>query len=213
MKRQYLFVTLLLFTVITAVHAHTVTGSDFKLVKQDPSVSLYERWLPDAAGNSVREIKATFFAKSGISAISQLLIDQQQGPVWNSHAKAYRIMPGDNSNSWITYIKYNIPWPFGDQDCYLLHQLRKNNNSDKSGEITFESVINNKFPVYNNVTRICGTRGKWVVEEQSNGLVKISYFISSDRSAKVPRWVADPIIRNNLFTTMTTFKHILDSKA
>jgi hypothetical protein len=76
--------------------------------------------------------------------------------------------------------------------------------------VHFESTAHEKFPVQTKITRISGTKGKWMLEEKKKGITQITYFISTDRSTTLPRWVSDPIVRNNLFETMTAFKNILE---
>ncbi|MBO9566266.1 MAG: hypothetical protein J7621_26065 [Niastella sp.] len=70
----------------------------------------------------------------------------------------------------------------------------------------------NQFPVTASVTRIAGTRGKWQLEDAQNGTMRITYIVSTSRNKKVPRWIADPIVRNNLVSTMTTFRDILEKR-
>jgi hypothetical protein len=194
------------FFLFTAATSYAAGPGDFVLVKQNKVISLYERWI-DHGNEQVREIKAVFAVRSGIDAITKLLADQQKGTQWNVSAKDYRVLPLTTPKNWVSYIRYSIPWPFDDQDCCLLYTL--NRNSSKA-ELNFESVTHEKFPVYKKITRMNGIKGKWMLEENVKGTTQVTYFISTDRSANVPRWVSDPIIRNNLFETITAFKNILE---
>jgi hypothetical protein len=187
------------------------TAEDFKLVKQDKVVSLYERWIPGEEGEIVREIKAVFLVKSDVAAVRQLLINQARGTDWNTNAREYRVLLSGNEGNWITYTRYAIPWPFGDQDCCLLYHFTRYPAGSRTGEIAFESVLHDRFPLSGAVARITGTKGKWLMADEGNGHMKITYIISTNRSKKVPRWVSDPIVRNNLFATMTTFRNILEN--
>jgi len=209
MKKPFIF---FLIQIMAApwLYAAQSTG-DFKLVKQDEVISLYERWIPAAGGEQVRQIKAIFLVQSDVAAVASLLTNQAMGTNWNTNAKVYQVLLSGATDNWITYTRYGIPWPFGDQDCCLIYHLRKDPEGNRAGEITFESTLHHKFPVPDDVVRITGTRGKWLMEDEGNGRMKITYMITTDRSKKVPRWVSDPIIRNNLFTTMTTFRNILEN--
>lgn len=62
------------------------------------------------------------------------------------------------------------------------------------------------------MTRIQGIRRKWYYEELPGNRMRVSYIISTHRSKKVPRWVADPIVRNNLFSSMTSFRTMLEQQ-
>ncbi|WP_315820327.1 START domain-containing protein [Paraflavitalea speifideaquila] len=202
----------LLLMLVQSLYAGATGEGEFKLVKQDEVLSLYERWIPGGQGEQVREIKAVFIVRSDVESVINLLIDQAKGKEWNTNARKYNVLHTGNRTNWITYTRYSVPWPFGDQDCCLSYNVHKESANPRMAVISFESALNNQFPVTTSVTRITGTKGKWLLEDAGYGHMKISYIVSSHRSKKVPRWIADPIVRNNLFTTMTTFKSILEKK-
>lgn len=178
-------------------------SSDFKLVKQADNIFLYERWIESAQSGKVREIKAVFLVRSSVPAIIQLLKDPSRGKSWNTNAKDYRVLALPEADRWISYIQYDIPWPFDDQDCCLAFHYQNN-------EVNFESTRNAAFPEAEGMQRITGTRGKWVMENMHSGNVKVTYLISTDRSKKIPRWVSDPIVHSNLFKTMAQFKKLAE---
>lgn len=187
--------------------AHTISEEEFKLVRTDKGISLYERWIPNAEDEKVREIKATFIVRADLAGISRLMTSAAMGTDWNVNAKEYNVIPSGTENTWITYIKYSIPWPFEDQDCCLLYHLRK---EEQYAEISFESTSHNRFPVYKNITRISGAKGKWLLQDLGNGNMRVTYFISTNRSKKVPRWISDPIVQGNLIETMARFKTLAE---
>ncbi|SIN71558.1 START domain-containing protein [Chitinophaga niabensis] len=187
--------------------AHTTSEEEFKLVRTDKGISLYERWIPNAEDEKVREIKATFVVRADLAGISRLMTSPAMGTDWNVNAKEYNVIPTTTENTWITYIKYSIPWPFEDQDCCLLYHLRK---EEQYAEITFESTAHSRFPVYKNITRISGAKGKWMLQDMGNGNMRVTYLISTNRSKKVPRWISDPIVQGNLIETMTRFKTLAE---
>ncbi|WP_161596777.1 START domain-containing protein [Chitinophaga vietnamensis] len=180
----------------------------FRLVKKDAVIALYERWISTGSGDKVREIKAVFQVKTNVAAVIGLFKDQQKGREWNINACEYRIIPSNDTSSWLTYIRYNIPWPMDDQDACLHYHYQ---SSGTQSEVAFESATNSRFPVQHNTTRITGTRGKWIMEEQGAGTLQVTYLVTTDRNKKVPRWIADPVIHDHLFKTMTRFKSLLEN--
>lgn len=188
--------------------AHSFSTDAFKLVKKQGTTSLYERWII-LGGAEVREIKAEFTARTDATSVVDLFKNESKGTQWNTGAKAYRIVPFTDPHRWVAYIKYDIPWPMQDQDCLLNYEFRERG---KVAEIEFQSTVSQEFPVFNNVSRITGTRGKMILEEQQTGDMKITYLITTDRSSKIPRWVSDPIIHDHLFKTITRFKGLLENK-
>lgn len=188
--------------IIHPLFARQALGSDFKLVKQADNIFLYERWI-EAQNGKVREIKAVFLVRSNVPSIVQLLKDPARGKSWNANAKDYRVMPLPEENRWISYIQYDIPWPFDDQDCCLAFHFQNN-------EVSFESTRSAAFPETEGMQRITGTRGKWVLENMHSGNVKVTYLITTDKSKKIPRWVSDPIVHSSLFKTMAQFKKLAE---
>lgn len=211
MRTLTALVILLLLTSWTTA-TDTIGEGDFKLVKSAQAVSLYERWIPGAEGGQVREVKAVFEIKADIEAAISLLTDQAKGKVWNAQAAEYKVLLSGNGAQWITYTRYNVPWPFSDQDCCIAHRVSKDPNNPRAGTIYFESTTHTSFPVTGSVTRIQGTRGRWLFEDNQHGGMKVSYIVSTSRSKKMPRWVTDPIVRDNMFSTMSSFRSLLDKR-
>lgn len=184
----------------------TNTLPDFKLIKSEDGVALYERWIRHN-GNTVRELKIVFATfRVGVPELAALLKDASKGNKWNVKAAQYKIKNGENEYLWYNYIRYELPWPMNDQDCSL--QFRA---SAGAGSITFSSVNNNSYPLQKNVTRIEGVRGQWLVERLRGDSSRVSYQIVTSKSGSVPRWVSDPIVYDNMITTISRFKRLLIS--
>lgn len=185
-------------------------AGDFELVKADRNISLYERWIKHN-GNTVRELKADFTVKAvSAEAVVALLKNPAKGPRWNTNARNYKIAYTNNDAVWLTYVRYKIPWPMDDQDCSLKYSFNKSDLNSPVCNIYFEGFNTEKFPVEKNVTRITGTKGKWMVEKAKQGNLRITYQIVTDKSVSVPRWVSDPIIHDNLFKTIIEFRKLLE---
>lgn len=179
---------------------------DYKIVKQDKVVTLYERWIQNGSGEKVRELKANFDVRSSTAKLVALLQNQYLGIKWTPHAKEYKVSATKKSNQWINYVKYSMPWPFDDQDCCLLFSV------DNANQVSFSSVFSDNFPLKKNITRINNANGKWVMQDKGNGLLNITYTISTAKSKKVPAWISDPIVRNNMVETMKAFKKTLENE-
>ena len=207
MKRyNHLFVFLSILLI-----SNGTSATDFKLVKTVNGISLYERWVPHN-GNTVRELKAVFeITGAGLPDIITLLRDADKGNLWNTRASQYKIAGTTDQNTWLNYIRYKLPWPMDDQDCCLLYHYREAAAKGETAEVEFLSTTDHRFPRLPKTTRITGTKGKWQMEPQAAGQLKITYTVTTDRSKTIPRWVSDPIIHDNLFRTMTKFKSLLEN--
>ncbi|RYE23951.1 MAG: hypothetical protein EOP51_08935 [Sphingobacteriales bacterium] len=182
----------------------------YKMVKQDDIITLYERWINNDKGETVRELKAVLLVKSDMNEVTALLTNNAKGKKWNTSASEYKVIGHATDGYWITYTRYDIPWPFEDQDCSLRYTVV--NKTSSNVEIMFDEYTDPQFPLHEGVTRIAGTHGKWILEDQRNGYVKLTYFISTDRSKKVPKWCSDMVVHSNMFKTLTAFKNTLEKE-
>lgn len=179
----------------------------YVLVKTKNNIALYEHWIPGASNISIREIKVEFVTAAGHEKIIALLKDASRGKDWNKNAVTYNTVL-QSDISWITYIRYRIPWPFDDQDiCMQYHVVHGN----KTGhEVHFQSVVSEHFPLNKNVTRVAGAKGKWLFTRTSGDKTQIVYTIATEKSVQVPRWVSDPLVHNNLLDAMDALRKIAE---
>ncbi|WP_346238092.1 hypothetical protein ABDK00_003350 [Niabella insulamsoli] len=151
------------FTFITFLFFFTICrAGDFEWVKTEKEISVYERWVKHN-GNTVRELKVEFTVLSASAGkVIALLKDPAKGPKWNTNAKKFRIVPTANEAVWLNYVRYDIPWPMNDQDCSLKFYYNRSELTQPVCHIYFEEIKTEKFPLVKDVTRITGTKGKWV---------------------------------------------------
>lgn len=204
-------ILLAVFWLVPAVFSFVqLRAEDFKLVKQDNQISLYEKWIQSNSGGKIRELKAVFKVHADMAAIIQLLTDQHEGVKWNVQAAVYKIVKTANDNQWLTYTRYDLPWPFKDQDCCLLYQLKE--SADKV-EISFKSALSSRFPITTGSDRMTGVYGKWLLEKTGDNRVCVTYLITTDRSKNIPRWISDRVIHSNLFSTLSTFRDMAEQSS
>lgn len=188
-----------------------VFASDFKFVKKDGAISLFERWVEGKQNESVRELKAEFEIKANLNNVVALLKNQQKGKDWNKNASVYKTVINSKSGSWINYLIYDMPSIWDDQDCCLFYDIQDAGVlHHKSLTINFNSISSALFPEKPGIKRITGVKGKWVFDLLKDK-IKITYIISSDRMMNIPRFIADPFVHKNLFQSMKSFKQILET--
>ncbi|MCF3108647.1 hypothetical protein LL912_07640 [Niabella sp. CC-SYL272] len=192
--------------VLYSSFLNAAAPADFKLVKTSDGIALYERWVMHN-GNKVRELKVCFnVAAAGVSDVVSLLKDAGKGSSWNVRSSQYKVTKTPDERVWLNYIRYSLPWPMEDQDCSLKYFYNTTAAATGSHTIYFESV---QHPRFKNVTRLEGTSGKWVVDQLENRQSRITYQILTNKSGTVPRWISDPIVYDNIITTMVRFKSLL----
>lgn len=207
MKRlSVIWLVSMLLCMTTGVYAN----NEFKLIRKNGPTHLYERWIT-VDKEQVRELKAVFSVRSDITSIVKLLQSQQHGTQWQTKASAYTVKMLQEPVAWINYIQYDLPAVMDDQDCLLLYAIPMGLVPDaQSCVVLFSSTADSQYPVKSGVKRISGVKGSWKLEKQPGELVQVTYTISSDRDKKIPRFISDPIIQDNVFKSMSNFKQLLE---
>jgi hypothetical protein len=184
----------------------------FTLVKDDDGIFIYERWISFPKSNPpirAREVKSVFTVNSTIDDALDLLKDETKIKIWQKHVSEFKVYP-INDTLWYEYSYHDIPWPVSDQDHFLEYKLEQT----KPGEaffVTFESKVNNKIsPVREDVARMT-LAGSWLFEKLGPQKIRITYRILSMPS-HIPRIFTDPVIRNNLMSTVKNYIEILEKK-
>lgn len=207
MKKHLLLMTV--FSPFThAVAMHADPGA-FRLVGSQDAISLYERWVPHDGQQPVRELKAVFRVHSDAHSVVALLRDPGRLHAWNpatADARLLTLGPG----AWLSYLSYDIPWPFPNQDCLMRYNVIAPAAGDAM-EIRFESTEDRRFPRGDTRDRITGVQGEWLIQPDEAGSVEIIYRISTDRSQRIPRWVSDPLVHRNVFVSLAALKHLLNT--
>lgn len=191
----------------TEIHDAAPDTAEFTLVKTSGDIALYERWISPEPNQSARQVKATFTLRASAAAAVALLKDGSRGRMWNKNTNSYKVVDVD-SDSWVGYIQYDLPWPVSNQDCVLQYQATGDSDSLV---ITFEGTEHEKFPERKRVQRIAEIQGKWVFTKLANDEVLVEYYITTHPSKSLPGWITDPIIRNNLIDTVDSFRAMLEN--
>lgn len=209
--RQILLLLLSLLILTPAAIAGSPDTDNFKLIKKNETLTLYERWIPATGGGTVRQLKAVFQVRSGVRDIIALLRNPALVSRWNAGVMSSAIYASPGGTGWLYYVSYDIPWPFNDQDCLLRYQVLELGND--AATIAFHSVESNRFPVSQSFDRITHVRGQWLVTPLGEGLLQVTYLITTDRSKQIPRWVSDPVIHRHIFQTLTEFKRLVERRS
>ena len=182
-------------------------SSGFVLVKKSNGIDLYEKWYNVTTDRMAREVKVVFTINTPIESAAALVGDESKSAQWNKSTSQYKIVPLDDY-SWVSYIQYDLPWPVDNQDCVLQHSSTR--LVDNNIVIQFRSVDHEIFPVLKNVSRIMDIKGSWIFQQTPEG-ARVEYSITTVPSPTLPRWLTDPIVRNNLIDTMAEFRNILEA--
>jgi hypothetical protein len=208
--------TILIFLLTIAIHAahgQGKTSDGFELVKEDDDIFIYERWtiFPKSKPPvKAREVKGVFKVKTTIAEAIALVQNEKKIQEWQKHVSEFKVYPQADTTWWEEYSYHDIPWPVSDQDHFLIYEIDESSKPDRVF-ITFETMVNNQIaPVREGVSRMT-LAGSWLFEKMNDGRVKITYSILSMPSS-IPRIFTDPVIRNNMMSTIKGYIAILENR-
>ncbi len=194
----------------TIIFAQTGTNDGFELVRKDENIVVYERWITFPKSNppiTAREVKSEFYIKGNVDDALALIQDEAQIKVWQKHVSEFKVYPHTDS-LWYEYSYHDIPWPVSDQDHFLKYRI-ENPAQTEGIFITFETVKGNMIaPVRKGVSRMT-LSGSWYLKEMPDDKIKVTYRILSMPSS-IPRFFTDPVIRNNLMSTVKAYIRIME---
>ena len=201
-----------LFSFILFSEGYTQQKEDFVLVKEEDNIYIYERWVQFPRSEPAvmaREVKGEFVFNNSIPEAIRLLQNEQKIQQWQSHVSHFKVYKQKDSTQWIEYSYHDIPWPVSDQDHLLEYKIHK--YSIGEAFIMFESTDDELLaPSRKGVTRM-QLSGSWTFSKIANGKVKATYRILS-MPLSIPKFLTDPIIRNNMMTTIQEFIALIDYK-
>ncbi|MBT1708312.1 hypothetical protein KK062_08755 [Fulvivirgaceae bacterium PWU5] len=182
----------------------------FELVKKDGDISIYERWITFSKVSppvEAREVKGEFFFNNTVYEGLRIIQDQTLVEQWQSHVSEFKIYKQRDTTTWFEYSYHDIPWPVADQDSYLIYRLSFPGPGILF--IAFESHVDaTRAPVRKGVTRL-ELAGSWRLERLTPGRTKATYRILS-KPGNIPKFITDPIIRNNMMTTIREYIALLE---
>jgi hypothetical protein len=202
MKRILIFYSCF-FLIIHLSNGQDKSQEGFVLVRDEPPVFIYQRWIvfPDSKpAQDAREVKCVFIIHGNIYDFLPLLKVEANVRVWQTHVSKFKYYPQPDTTFWLEYSYHDIPWPVSDQDHFLEYHI----SEPKPGKellITFKSRSDQKLaPLNKGVTRMILV-GSWKAEQLPGDQVQITYRILS-MPIGIPRLFTDPVIRNNLMSTI-----------
>lgn len=210
--RVYLIIPFLLGMLYVTLDAGAQDKEGFVLVKRDGKIAVYERWLNFPSSNppvKVRELKAVFVFNNTCYAGLRLLRDETKIFQWQSHVSEFKIHLQRDTTTWLEYSYHDIPWPVNDQDHFMEYKVRA--QAKATIVITFKSKDDERLaPVRKGVTRM-QLAGSWTLEQINPTQVKVTYRITS-KPIGIPKVFTDPIIHNNIVTTLQEFIRLVEDK-
>ena len=188
------------------------THDGFELVREEGDMRVYERWVTFPKSDppiTAREVKSEFHVNTDIDAALSLIQDESKISKWQKHVSEFKVYPHSDS-VWFEYSYHDIPWPVNDQDHFLQYTI-EDPVEDDGIFITFQTFDNDRLaPQRKNVSRMT-LSGSWYFQNTGDGKIKVTYRILS-MPGSLPRFITDPVIRNNLMSTVRAYIDLLENR-
>jgi hypothetical protein len=205
-------VLLVLALVLVNFLCSVAQTDNFTLVRKEGNIAIYERWVKFPKSDppvDAREVKSEFYFNNTTQAGLGLLQSEIKIQKWQHHVSEFKVYPQSDTSYWYEYSYHDIPWPVSDQDHYLIYQMAP--SAKNTIFVTFESRVDNaKAPVRKGVTRM-ELSGSWTFEQVTPKQCKATYRILS-YPMNIPKFLTDPIIRNNMMTTIHRFIALMEGR-
>lgn len=179
----------------------------FSVVRKQEDIRVYERWFEvEGEGRETRELKSEFTVSAGADEILPFIQDADKVIKWMKAAGEVKAVEGKSASGWMSYIRYDVPWPMNDQDCLMRYHLVREGSHTL---IYFRSVADHRMPPRDGVKRLEGIQGLWRLQPLNNGRTKVTYSMLTLEKPTMPRWVTDPVVRANMLDSMVAFYDLL----
>lgn len=178
-----------------------VNQTKWELVKSRNGISIFSQWVTLHDGYKTRRLRGEFRVNLPVAELLSILKDGSKIKNWmEGVSESYTIK--DQENTWYSYAKFNIPWPFDDQDLVVENTLEHKESGD-TVYIYLESMPD-LVPYNPDLKRMENFYGYWKVVRISGDVSLVEYAAYSRSEPLVPRFIQDPVIQN-------TFLHSLDN--
>jgi len=181
----------------------------WELVTKSNGISSYVRWVKVNEQLSVRERKAEFIVIANVEKVLFTITDATEAKKWMKNVKRNEVLKRINTNEYILYTLFDLPWPFDNRD--LVSKYVVNYNSElESYNVVIESK-ENMYKTIQSAQRIEKYKATWTIAKTTNGS-KITFSAITYTPPEMPRYIQDPVMERTFHQNMLNLKNLLENK-
>lgn len=189
--------------------SETTGYGSWKLERNDKGIKIFTRWVDVGNDLKVRQLKGEMTCEYPAFHIKRYISEDRIASQWMSRVLEHKNIEQINSDEWISYTKFNLPWPFNNQDLIVRNTVIQSGNN-----IVIEiEGLPDYLPEKDGVTRIQNFEGMWKLSNLGSSKTTIEYIVVTKSKAKAPRWITDPIVQNNFWETMNNLHNMLHDRS
>jgi hypothetical protein len=173
--------------------------TNWELVKSRNGIKVFSQWVTLDDGWKTRRLRGDFQVNMALPDLIAILKDGRKVKNWmEGVTESYTIK--DQDQLWYSYAKFNIPWPFDDQDLIVENMLDLNGNGD-TVYISLKSRPD-MLPEVAGLKRMENFYGYWKLIRIAPGVSHVEYAAYSKSEPLVPRFIQDPIVQNTFISSL-----------
>jgi hypothetical protein len=173
--------------------------TNWELVKNHDGIKVYSQWVTLYDGFKTRRLRGNFQVNVPLPNVLAILKDGGKVKNWMEGVTESYTITSEN-NLWYSYAKFNIPWPFDDQDL-IVENILDFGECDDTAFIYLKGCPE-LLPVNPEYKRMESFYGYWMITKISAYESRVEYAAYSRSKPIVPRFVQDPIVQNTFMTSL-----------
>ncbi len=179
--------------------------SNWKLTRESDDIKISYRFIKVADTLKTREMCLSFFVKATPNKIVPMFKEADNLTAWSVGIKKCKVLR-DNNSTWLTYTKYNFPWPFKQEDLITEYSMAKSNSIVT---LSYKSGTPNQLPYYESISITQKYEGKWLFIPLENGTTKVEFHSIALYKSSIPKFIQDPIVQDILIESIHNLKTLL----
>jgi len=200
---RILFAIATAWVLCTPAYSHEVL-TEWKVAKQSGDIQVSYRLIMVGDTLETREMRVSFSVDTDPDAIVKMFNDAHNFSEWSAGIEHCEILELD-SNSWIMYNLYDVPWPFKQRDLITKYEMLKSGSTTK----LIMTGKPDKLPIYEDIMRMKLYEGYWSFRRMENGLTHVEFHTISFTNPIIPRFLQDPVLQKTFIKSMNKLKELL----
>jgi len=196
------FVLLLAFLLpaVMAAQAESLLNSDQTAYGED--VALFST---TQSGDRYETVTGRVLMKGTLEATAKLFSGVEGLPGWIDNLAAVREVEARSLTDRTLYMRFSAPIGFEDRDGFMRFVATK--ESSKVIVLTFQDLP--KFPPQANAVRMKDVRGRFRVEQRSEGVLSVEFRLHYDSGAN-PVFLANLSVRRQVKQTLRQMQQLIE---
>lgn len=179
--------------------------SSWKLARESEDIKISYRNVEVGDTLKTREMRLSFLVDAAPDKIVAMFKEADKLTVWSAGAKECEIL-SDNNSEWLTYSKFNFPWPFSQEDLVTEYSLVKSNSVIT---LSYKAGTPRKLPFNKNIPICKKYEGQWLFISQMNGITKVEFYSTALFISSIPKFIQDPIVQEILIESINNLKTLI----